>query len=416
MSKSKSKSVKADYVLAGLDIGTTKVTCAIGSVQDKDLSIIGIGHSANLGMRQGVVVNIEAVSEAIHPATEEAELMAGVEIGAVRISTGGPHMQSFDSQGMVAIRDEVVVDEDVDRVIEAAKAVKIASDRQVLHVLPKEFKVDGQEGINDPIGMSGVRLESSVHIVTGSHSAVQNAFRCAERAGLEVTGLVLQQLASSLSVLSADERNLGVTVIDMGGGTCDMISYTQGSVVDTDVVPVGGNNFTHDVAMGLRTTQIFAEQLKIDYGTALKDMVEDEESIEVEGVGGREARNISRKDLSEVIEARAEETLQLIKKGLENKGLIEQMGSGVVLTGGASQLPGLIEMGDFVFDVPVRKGLPVKTGGLTDVVSSPEYATCVGLLKYGMTHSQAQSQAIQQSQSIGTRFAGWKDKLKNLFA
>jgi cell division protein FtsA len=255
-----------------------------------------------------------------------------------------------------------------------------------------------------------------VHIVTGSHSAVLNAVRCAERAGLEVTGLVLQQLASSLSVLSLDERNLGVTVIDMGGGTCDMITYTQGSVVDTDVVPVGGNNFTHDVAMGLRTTQIFAEQLKKDYGTALKDMVEDDESIEVEGVGGRESRNISRKDLSEVIEARAEETLQLIKSNLESKGLIEQLGSGVVLTGGASQLPGIIEMGDFVFDVPVRKGLPTKTGGLTDVVSSPEYSTCVGLLNYGMTHSQAQSQAIQQSSGLGSRFAGWKDKLKNLFA
>jgi len=341
--------------------------------------------------------------------------MAGVSMPAVWLAVGGSHIKSFDSQGMVAIRNKEVTNEDIERVIEAAKAVRIANDRQVLHVLPKEFKVDSQEGINDPIGMSGVRLECSVHIVTGSNSAIQNAIRCAEKAGLSVAGLVLQQFASALAILSADEKNLGVTVVDMGGGTCDLITFTQGSVVYTNVLPVGGNNFTHDVAMGLRTTQTNADILKKKFGCALPDMVNEEESIEVESVGGRQSRTISRKDLCEVLEARAEETLKLIKEDLEDNGLMKQMGSGVVLTGGASQLQGLVEMGDFIFDIPVRRGIPERTGGLTDVVNSPMYSTCVGLMKYGMSRQKEAKATMAAKASMGTWVSQWANKIKDLF-
>lgn len=409
-----SKGLRRDRVFAGLDIGTTKVACTIGSAGENGIHIIGVGQSPNTGMRQGVVVNIEAVSEAIQKAKDEAELMAGVTIQQVWLSIGGSHIQSFDSQGMVAIKNQEVTEADIERVIEAAKAVRISNDRQVLHVLPKEYKIDGQEGINDPIGMSGVRLECSVHIVTGTNSAIQNAVRCAEKAGLAVEGLVLQQLASSLAILSPDERNLGVTAVDMGGGTCDLITYTQGSVVHTNVIPVGGFNFTQDVAMGLRTTQNNAEDLKKKFGCALPDLVKEEESLEVESVGGRPERTISRKDLCEVLEARADETLQLVKQDLEKTELIQHLGSGVVLTGGASQLQGLVEMGDFVFDVPVRKGVPEKTGGLTDVVRSPAFATCVGLIKYGVSQ-QKDNKKIAMTSREGNVFSQWINRVKELF-
>lgn len=410
-----SKAQKYNQILAGLDIGTTKVTCTIGSIVDGSLHIIGVGNAANSGMRQGVVVNIEAVSEAIQKAKDEAELMAGVPVPPVWLAVGGSHIQSFDSQGMIAIRNKEVTQDDIERVIEAAKAVRIPNDRQVLHVLPKEFKVDSQEGINDPIGMSGVRLECSVHIVTGSNSAIQNAIRCTEKSGLRVEGLALEQFASALAVLSSDEKNLGVTVVDMGGGTCDLISFAKGSVIHTNVIPVGGNNFTHDVAMGLRTTQANAEFLKKKFGCALPEMVNEDESIEVEGVGGRQTRMISRKDLCEVLEARSEETLKLIKDDLEKTGLIRELGSGVVLTGGASQLVGLVEMGDFIFDVPVRKGIPEKTGGLTDVVNSPAFATCVGLMKYGMTRHKETKNTVATKGALGSTFSNWAQRIKDLF-
>lgn len=410
-----SKGLKRNQVLAGLDIGTTKVTCTIGSIGEDGINIIGVGHSPNTGMRQGVVVNIEAVSEAIIKAKEEAELMAGVPMPAAWLAIGGAHIESFDSQGMVAIKNKEVSNEDIERVIEAAKAVRIANDRQVLHVLPKEFKIDSQEGINDPIGMSGVRLECSVHIVTGSNSAVQNAIRCADRAGLQVEGLVLEQFASALAVLSTDEKNLGVTVVDMGGGTCDLITFAQGSVIHTNVIPVGGNNFTHDVAMGLRTTQNNAEILKKKFGCALPDMVNEEDAMEVESVGGRQSRTISRKDLCEVLEARADETLKLIREDLESSDLMKDLGSGIVLTGGASQLQGLVEMGDFVFDVPVRKGVPERTGGLTDVVKSPAYSTCVGLMKYGMTRQRETKSIAPAKGSVGNVFSNWAHRIKELF-
>tara|TARA_B100000749_G_scaffold279661_1_gene273164 strand:+ start:149443 stop:150687 length:1245 start_codon:yes stop_codon:yes gene_type:complete len=402
-------------MIAGLDIGTTKISCAIGQLGPDGLEIVGMGQAPNLGVRQGAVINIDITAEAIQKAKEEAELMAGQKITEVWLGVAGSHIQSFDSGGMVAIRNQEVAKEDVERVIEAAKAVAIPSDRQVLHVLPTEYKVDSQSGINDPIGMSGVRLEASVHIVTGGKSAIQNAVKCTEKVGLKVAGLALQQFASSLAILSDDERSLGVCVVDVGGGTCDMVAFSQGAVIYTGVVPVGGQNFSHDIAMGLRTTQTAAEELKKKYGCALPDLVGADETIEVESVGGRQKRVINRLELCEIVEARAEETLKLIKENIESAGLSKSLGSGVVLTGGVSQLTGLSEMGDFIFDIPVRKGIPSNAGGLKDIVKSPASSTVVGLLIYGAQKHPKQSVGMVDK-GMGPSAGAWMNRIKNFFS
>lgn len=393
-------------VIAALDIGTTKVACAIGLVTPEDVKVIGVGQAVNSGMRQGVVVNIEATSEAIRKAKEEAELMAGHQVEGTWVSVGGSHIQSFASSGMVAIRHKEVRQEDIDRVIEAAKAVAIPHDRQVLHVLPQDFKIDGQVGIYDPIGMAGVRLEASVYIITGSQSAILNTIKCVQRSGLKVEGLVLQQLASGLAILSPDEKNLGVSVVDIGGGTCDMITFFQGSVIHTGMIPIGGINFTQDVSIGLKTTQTNAEALKRKYGCALPEMINEDEAIEVESVGGRKSRTLMRRDLCEVIEARAEETLEMIHRELQERRLIGQLGSGMVLSGGGSLLQGLVEMGDFIVDVPVRRGLPDRVGGLVDVVKQPSFATVVGLL----IHARSQEKEKTPSQEKASE---WTKFMKN---
>lgn len=395
-------------MIAGLDIGTTKVACAIGRFDNGQLDIIGVGTAANSGMRHGVVVNIDAATEAIKKAKDEAELMAGVRVDNVWLAVGGQHIQSMSSAGMVAIRHKEVQQDDVDRVIEAAKAVMIPQDRQVLHVLPQDFRIDGQLGIADPIGMNGVRLEASVFIVTGAASVIQNAVKCTQRAGLKVEGLVLQQLASALAVLTNDEKNLGCTVVDIGGGTCEMITFFQGSVIHTSLLPVGGQNFTHDVAIGLKTTQNHADMLKRKYGCALPEMINEEEAIEVESVGGRKPRTLMRRDLCEVLEARSEETLELIHTALAELGLLGKLGSGVVLTGGGSLLHGLVEMGDFVLDVPVRRGWPEKVGGLVDVVRQPSCSTVVGLMMYGL------SQDKEVKAHLDAKSGDWTKKMKNL--
>lgn len=403
------KDAKANSrIIAGLDIGTTKVTCAIGRYENGQLDIIGVGTAPNSGMRHGVVVHIDSTTDAIKKAKDEAELMAGVRCDGVWLAIGGQHIQSMASSGMVAIRNKEVCQEDIDRVIEAAKAVAIPQDRQVLHVLPQDFKIDGQVGIFEPVGMAGVRLEASVFIVTGSTSVIQNAVKCAQRAGLKVEGLALQQLCSAMAVLSADEKNLGVCVVDVGGGTCDMITFFQGSVIHTGLLPVGGHNFTHDVAIGLKTTQNHADTLKRKYGCALPEMVSEDEAIEVESVGGRKPRTLMRRDLCEVLEARAEETLELIHATLEEKGLLTKLGSGVVLTGGGSMLHGLVEMGDFVLDVPVRRGWPEKVGGLVDVVRQPSCSTVVGVLQYALSLDKERHPAAE------TKVIDWTKRMKNL--
>jgi len=379
-------------VIAGLDIGSSKVTIVIGTVtEDAKLEIVGVGTAPNTGIRQGIVVNIEATTDSIRRAREEAELMSGYKIEEVWVGVSGSHIRSFDSKGMVAIKNKEVSSHDIERVIEAAKAVAVPTDRSVLHVIPREYKVDGQDGILDPIGMSGIRLEANVHIVTGSQTALANNMKCIERAGLKVVGMVLDQLASSMAVLSDDEKALGVCVVDMGAGSCNVVYFVNGSVAHTSVIPVGGQHFTHDIAIGLRTPQISAEDLKKKYGCAIAVLTNENETIEVEGVGGRKARTVLRRDLAEVIEPRAEETLQMVSNDLRMSGLLPLLGSGVVLTGGASQLEGLIEMGEFVFDIPVRRGLPTsnkKVGGLTDVVKSTAFATAVGLLLFGLAQKK----------------------------
>ncbi len=423
-SKKKSTSNKRPNIIAGLDIGTTKVSVIIGLVEvdmssgspETKLDVIGLGTAPSLGIRQGAVVNVEATIEAIQKAREEAELMSGYKIESVYVSVGGIHIKSFDSQGMIAIRNKEVRPEDINRVIEAAKAVAVPGDREVLHVLPRDYKIDGQEGIYDPIGMSGVRLESNVHLVTAGRTALQNAIKCAEKAGLKVKGIVLQQLASAMAILQEDEKKLGVAVVDIGGGTSDVIIYINGSVAYTGSVPVGGSHFTQDIAMGLRTPQANAEALKKKYGCAITELVDENEMIEVEGVGGRKPRSILRRNLCEVIEPRAEETLALINQEFEKSGLAGRMGSGVVLTGGGSELEGLLEMGEFVMDVPVRRGVPEKIGGLSDVVKSPACSTAVGLLMYGLDLEK--QKFLQQSSEVDIQgaFVDFAQKVKDLFS
>ncbi|WP_374000626.1 cell division protein FtsA [Bdellovibrio bacteriovorus] len=403
-------------VLAGLDIGSTKVSFVIGTVNPEGkIEVAGVGTAPNTGIRQGVVVNIEATTDSIRKAKEEAELMSGYSVSEVWVGVAGSHISSFDSKGMVAIKNREVTASEIDRVIEAAKAVAVPADRSVLHVLPREFKVDGQDGITDPIGMSGIRLEANVHIVTGGQSAINNTVKCVEKAGLKIAGLVLSQLASATSVISNDERNLGVCVVDMGGGACNAVYFVNGSMAHSSVIPVGGQHFTHDVAVGLRTPQVAAETLKKKHGCAMASMVNENETIEVEGVGGRKSRVIPRKDLADVIEARAEETLNLIANDIRMSGLMPMLGSGIVLTGGASNLDGLIEMGEFVFDIPVRRGAPREIGGLTDVVKSGEFSAAVGLLMWALGQRKDLLQVQQQEVNIGESLDGITKKIKDFF-
>lgn len=405
-------------LLAGLDIGSTKVSFVIATVQaDGKIEIAGVGTAPNTGIRQGVVVNIEATTESIRKAREEAELMAGYVAKEVWVGVAGTHIKSFDSKGMVAIKNREVTASDIDRVIEAAKAVAVPSDRTVLHVLPREYRVDGQDGITDPIGMSGVRLEASVHIVTAGQTVLSNTIKCIEKAGLKLAGLCLDPLAAAMSVLSEDEKNLGVCVVDMGGGTSNLIYFINGSVAHSSVIPVGGQHFTHDIAVGLRTPQVAAEQLKKKHGCAMATMVADSDTVEVEGVGGRNVRMIPRKDLADVIEARAEEVLNFLANDIRTSGLVPMLGSGIVLTGGSSQLEGLVEMGEFIFDIPVRRGSPGHVGGLIEVVKAAEYATVVGLILYAykQTKDQMNFGSSENELNLGPSFEGVAQKVKNFF-
>ncbi|MEI7972899.1 MAG: cell division protein FtsA, partial [Bdellovibrio sp.] len=376
-------------VIAGLDIGSSKVCFVIGKLTPENkIELIGVGTAPNTGIRQGVVVNIEAAAESIRRAREEAELMSGYQVSEVLVGISGVHIKSFDSKGMVAVKTKEVSAQDVERVIEAAKAVAVPTDRQVLHVLPRDFKVDGQEGILDPVGMGGVRLEASVHIVTGSQTAIANNLKCIEKSGLRVSGLVLESLAAAEAVLSADERLLGVCLVDLGASSCNLISFVNGSVAATSMIPVGGQHVTQDIAIGLRTPQVSAEGVKKKHGCALAALIQDDEVIEVEGVGGRKSRSVKRRDLAEVIEPRAEEILQMIQNDIRLSGLLPVLGSGVVLTGGASELEGLVEMGEFIFDVPVRRGVPTEIGGLNEVVQRGSFSTAVGILFYGRSQKK----------------------------
>ena len=374
-------------LIVGLDIGTTKIFAIVGEIVEGGLNpridIVGIGSSPSRGLRKGNIINIDDTVESIRKAIKEAELMAGVEITTVYTGIAGGHIKSFNSTGIVAVKDREIISQDVHRVIDAAKAVAIPMDREVLHVIPQEYVIDSQEGIRDPVGMSGVRLEAKVHIVTGAVSSAQNLIKCANKAGLNVAEIILQPIASSEATLEQDERELGVILVDIGGGTSDIAIFKEGAIVYTGVLAVGGNHITNDIAVGLRTPQHEAERIKIKYGCAMASLVQVDETIEVPGVGGRKSRVLSRRLLAEIIEPRVEEIFALIQREVMKSGYHDLLSAGVVVTGGASLMEGLPEVAEMVFEMPVKRGIPRAIGGLRDVVNSPKYATGVGLLKYG---------------------------------
>ena len=368
--------------LVSLDVGTTKVCVVVAKVIGGKVNIAGIGSSPSTGLRKGVVVNIDRTVNAIKKAVEEAELMAGVKVGGCCGGIAGAHFKSFNSNGVVAIRDREVRNDDIGRAIEAAKAVAIPADREVLHVIPQEFIVDDQDGIRDPVGMSGVRLEVKVHIVTGATSSAENIIKCCSRAGLSVEELILNQLASSEAALTPEETEIGVGLVDIGGGTSEIAIYTAGSIKYTSVLPFGGNHVTNDIAIGLRTPLEEAEKIKKKYGCALSKMIGANETIEVPSVGGRKPRTLMRKTLADIIEPRVEEILTLNYQEFVNSGCEKVLASGIVLTGGCANLEGIVELAEGIFNLPVRRGYPVGVGGLIDVVNNPLYATGVGLVLY----------------------------------
>src|SRR5499426_1693926 len=397
-------------LIVALDIGTSKVACLVAELRaDGSLEILGMGGHESKGLKKGVVVNIEATVAAIQRALEEAELMADCKISSAFVGIAGSHIRSFNSTGMVAIKDREVSALDVERAIDTARAVNIPTDQQILHVLRQEFIIDGQEDVREPISMSGVRLEVKVHIVTGAVSAAQNIVKCVRRCGLEVADLILQPLASSIAVLSEDEKDLGVCLVDIGGGTSDIAVFREGAIRHTAVVPIAGDQITNDIAMALRTPTAEAEELKVHHGCALRQLAEAGQMIEVAGVGDRPPRMLSRQTLAEVIEPRVEELYSLIQQVLRDSGYEELLSSGVVLTGGSAVMQGMVELGEEIFHMPVRLGIPRYTGSLADVIRSPRYATAVGLLLEGVVQTQRglisrQGGSLRQ---VGRRMREW---------
>ncbi len=372
-------------LIVGLDIGTSKIVCIVAeATPEGTFDIIGMGSSPSRGLRRGVVVNIEATVNAIQRALEEAELMADCKIREVYTGIAGSHIKSFNSHGMYAIKDKEISQMDVDRVVETARAVNIPTDQQILHTIPQEFIVDGQEDVRDPLGMSAMRLEVKVHIVTGAVSAAQNIIKCVRRCGLEVSDLVLQPLASAMAVLTEDEKELGVCLVDIGGGTTDIAVFTNGAIRHTAVIPVAGDQVNNDIAVALRTPPKEAEDIKIQHGCALRQLADARDMIEVPGIGDRPPRTLSRQTLAEFIEPRMEELYSLVQAELRRSGFEELMSSGVVITGGSAGMRGMVELGEEVFHMPVRLGWPRYAGALSDVMHNPRYATCMGLLLAGL--------------------------------
>ena len=398
-------------LVVGLDVGTSKIAAIVAEVKiDGGFEIIGMGSHPSRGLKKGVVVNIETTVNAIQRALEEAELMADCKIREVYTGIAGSHIKSFNSQGMVAIKDKEVVQMDIDRVIETAKAVQIPNDQQILHILNQEFIIDGQEDVREPLGMSGVRLEAKVHIVTGAVSAAQNIIKCVRRCGLEVRDLILQPLASALAVITDDEKDLGVCMVDIGGGTTDVAVFTHGAIRHTAVIPIAGDQITNDIAMALRTPTKDAEDIKQRFGCALSQLADPQEMVDVPGVGDRGARTLSRKTLAEVIEPRVEELYSLVQAELRRSGYEELLSSGIVITGGSSTLQGMVELGEEIFHLPVRVGKPNYSGGLAEVVRHPRYSTGVGLLLAGVQQFRSRELARMQVgpfQHVMERMRSW---------
>ncbi|MCJ7642522.1 MAG: cell division protein FtsA [Desulfobacterales bacterium] len=377
---------KKDSVVVGLDIGTTKICTVVGEIGEGRVNIIGLGTHPSKGLRKGMVVNIDSTVQSIKKAVEEAELMADCHITSVYAGIAGGHIKGINSHGVIAVKNREITPNDVRRVIDAASAVAIPMDREVIHIIPQEFIVDDQDGIKDPVGMSGVRLEGRVHIITGAISSAQNIIKCANRAGLDVDDIVLEQLGSSEAVLTPEEKDLGVAIIDIGGGTTDLVVFSNDAIKHTAVVSLAGNHITSDISMGLRTPLEEAEKIKKRYGSALVSMVQKDETIEVPSVGGRKPRILSRQMLAEIIEPRVEEILTLVHNEVMKTEYGDLIASGLILTGGTAILEGIPELAEQIFNLPVRRGTPLGIGGLVDLVNSPIYATGVGLVLYGSRH------------------------------
>lgn len=394
--------------VVGLDIGTSKVVCMVGQVgEDGEMEVIGIGAQRSRGVKKGVVVNIESTVQSIQRAVEEAELMAGCEIRNVYVGIAGSHIRSLNSHGIVAIREREVGEQDVDRVIDAAQAVAIPADQRVLHVLPQEYLVDNQEGIRDPVGMSGVRLEAKVHLVTCAINAAQNIEKCVERCELEVADVILEQYASSYAVLSEDEKELGVCLVDIGGGTTDIAVFTGGAIRHTAVIPIAGDQVTNDIAMALRTPTQHAEELKIKYACALTQLARADETIHVPGVGDRPPRSLSRQALAEVVEPRYDELFTLVQAELRRSGFEDMLPAGIVLTGGSARIEGVVELAESIFHMPVSLGTPKNVTGLAEIVRNPVYATAVGLLLYGCERAKRSGPRATPTSSFMNRLKSW---------
>ena len=400
-----------DNLIVGIDIGTSKVLAIVGEIGDDGaVEIIGVGHHPAKGLRKGVVANIESTVQSIQRAVEEAELMAGCQIYSIFAGIAGAHINSFNSHGVVAVRDGEVAHGDIERVIDAARAMAIPNDQRILHVMPQDFIIDGQDGIREPVGMSGVRMEAKVHMITGAVSAIQNIIKCVRRCGLEVDDVVLEQIASSESVLTEDERELGVCMIEIGGGTTGIAVFTEGAIRHTAVIPIAGDQVTNDIAVAFHTPTPAAEELKKKYGCALAQMVDENQTVETPSIGGRPPRTLSRQNLAEIIEPRLEELLLLVQSELRSSGFEELIGSGIVLTGGSSRMECMTELAEEIFHLPVRLGVPRYDGALSEVVRNPIYATGIGLIQFGHANRIRVSQISQEPAGIGIlmgRMKGW---------
>jgi len=398
-------------MIVGLDIGTSKVVAIVGEINaEGGLNIVGIGRHRSRGLKKGTVVNIESTVQSIQRAVEEAELMAGCQIHSVYAGIAGSHIRSMNSHGIVAIRDKEVYPADIERVIDAAQAVAIPADQKVLHILPQEYIIDSQEGVKEPLGMSGVRLEAKVHLVTCATNAAQNIEKCIKRCGLETDEIILEQLASSYSVLTEDEKELGVCLVDIGGGTTDIAIFTEGAIRHTGVIPIAGDQVTNDIAMALRTPTDHAEELKIKYACALSQLASADDMIKVPSVGERPPRELSRQALADVVEPRYDELFHLIQAEIRQSGYEDVLAAGMVFTGGTSKMEGVVELAEEIFHMPVRIGMPTEVNGLVDIVRNPTYSTAVGLLLYGMRQTQEREGNVVREPGITL-----VDRVKSIF-
>ena len=401
--------------IVGLDIGTSKVCAVVGAIKDDTIEIIGLGQAKSNGLRRGVIVNIEGTVHSIMEAIKEAESMSGIKIDSVFTGIAGSHIKGFNSHGVIAVKGEEITKSDIERVIDAARAVAIPADREVLHIIPQDFIVDGQDGIKDPIGMSAVRLEAEVHIITGAVASAQNIIKACNRAGLNVQDIIIEQLASAEAVLNSDERELGVALVDIGAGTTDIAVFQNETIIHTGVITIAGDHITNDIAVGLRTPIESAENIKIEHGCAMKTLIENDEVIKVPGIGGRKPQEIPKTLLTDIIEPRVEELFMLVKREIMKSGIYDSLASGVVLTGGTAIMEGIVELGENIFEMPVRRGFPKIQHGLADLVKSPMYATSVGLLLFGAKNIQKNIFPKREKKTFDNVFNRMKEWFKEFF-